>query len=105
MIDEILMPGDDGYKPDFDGTQVDGSQVHLDLNEPVSGPPQAFIALGGTPLSAHVPSASWEIPFMASASVLTPPASPAPAEQPDEPTACGWARRVPRRRDCGTGGH
>ncbi|MED6160088.1 hypothetical protein PIB30_048145 [Stylosanthes scabra] len=33
-------------KPD---TQFDGSQVHLDLNEPVSGSSHAFMALGGTP--------------------------------------------------------
>ncbi|MED6213427.1 hypothetical protein PIB30_093235, partial [Stylosanthes scabra] len=98
MIDEILMPGNDGYRPDFDGTQGDGSHVHLDLNEPVSGPSQAFMALGETPPSAHVPGASWEIPFMALASVLTLPASPAPAEQPDEQAARGQARRVPRRR-------
>ncbi|MED6170434.1 hypothetical protein PIB30_030858 [Stylosanthes scabra] len=89
MIDEILMAGDDCYRPDFDGTQVDGSQVHLDLNEPVSGPSQAFMALGGTPPSAHVPGASWEIPFMAPASVPTPPASPAPTEQSDEPEHVG----------------
>ncbi|MED6205410.1 hypothetical protein PIB30_017223 [Stylosanthes scabra] len=82
MIDEILMPCDDSYRPKFDGTQFD-SQVHFDLNEPVSGPSQAFMALGGTPPSAHLPGESWEVPFMAPAAVPTPAALPAPAEQPD----------------------
>ncbi|MED6153618.1 hypothetical protein PIB30_103870, partial [Stylosanthes scabra] len=72
MMDEILMPGDD------------------------------FMVLGGTPPSAHVPGPSWEIPFMAPASVPTPPVSPAPAEHPDQPPACGRGRRVPRCRGCGT---
>ncbi|MED6199668.1 hypothetical protein PIB30_078077 [Stylosanthes scabra] len=79
------------------GEAVDGSQVHLDLNEPVSGPSQTFMLISGTPPLAHVLGASWEIPFMAPASVPTPPASPALAEQPDEPAAHGQARRVPRR--------
>ncbi|MED6147194.1 hypothetical protein PIB30_041848 [Stylosanthes scabra] len=106
MISEILIPVDVGCWPENDGTQFDGSQVHIDLNEPVSGPSHVFMALGGTPLSAaHVPGGSWKVPFMAPATVLTPPASPAPAEQPDEPATCGWARRVPRRRGCSTGGH
>ncbi|MED6132972.1 hypothetical protein PIB30_023870 [Stylosanthes scabra] len=105
MIDEILMPGDDSYMPEFDGMQFDGSQVHFDLNEPVFGPSQAFMALGGTPPSGHVPVGSWEVPFMAPAILPTPPASPAPAEQPNEPAVRGRARRVPRRRGCGTGDH
>ncbi|MED6167881.1 hypothetical protein PIB30_006852 [Stylosanthes scabra] len=57
--------------------KLDGSQVYLDLNEPVSGPSQAFIVLGGTPPSAaHGSGGSWEVPFMASATVPTPPGSP-----------------------------
>ncbi|MED6170264.1 hypothetical protein PIB30_029123 [Stylosanthes scabra] len=43
--------------------------------------------------------------FMEPARLPTPPMSPAPAEQPDEPAARGQARRAPRRRSCGTGGH
>ncbi|MED6185265.1 hypothetical protein PIB30_055404 [Stylosanthes scabra] len=103
MISDILLDGDGGYRPD---TQFDGSQVHLDLNEPVSGPSHAFMALGGTPPSAaHVPGGSWEVPFMEPARLPTPPASPAPTEQPDQPAARGRARRAPRRPPCGTGGH
>ncbi|MED6157502.1 hypothetical protein PIB30_023700 [Stylosanthes scabra] len=97
-------PGDhDPIEPD---TQFNGSQVHLDLIEPLSGPSHLFMALGGTPPSAaHVPSGSWDVPFMEHACLPTPPASPALAEQPDEPAARGRARRAPRRRGCGTGGH
>ncbi|MED6111989.1 hypothetical protein PIB30_057467 [Stylosanthes scabra] len=102
-ISDILLDGDGGYRPD---TQFDGSQVHLDLNEPVSGPSHAFMALGGTPsLVAHVPGGSWEVPFMEPARLLTPPASPAPAEQPDQPAARGRAHRAPRHPPCGTGSH
>ncbi|MED6155957.1 hypothetical protein PIB30_010304 [Stylosanthes scabra] len=80
--------------------------VHLDLNEPVSGPSHVLMALGGTPPStAHVPDGSWEVSFMEPARLPTPPASPAPTEQPDEPATRGRARRAPRRRGCGTGGH
>ncbi|MED6147028.1 hypothetical protein PIB30_040136 [Stylosanthes scabra] len=62
MISKILLEGDGGYRPD---TQFDGSPIHLDLNEPVSGPSHMFMALGGTPPSAaHVPSGSWVVPFM-----------------------------------------
>ncbi|MED6140867.1 hypothetical protein PIB30_097607 [Stylosanthes scabra] len=57
MMDQILLPGE-GYRPDFDGTQFDGSQAHSDLNEPVSTPLQSFMALGGTPPSAHMPDSS-----------------------------------------------
>ncbi|MED6134340.1 hypothetical protein PIB30_036193 [Stylosanthes scabra] len=103
LIDDIMLEGGNGYRP---GTQFDGSQVHLDLNEPVSGPSHLFMALGGTPPSAaHVPGGSWEVPFMEPTRLPTPPASPAPAEQAYEPAARGWARRAPRRRGCGTGGH
>ncbi|MED6182055.1 hypothetical protein PIB30_025131 [Stylosanthes scabra] len=103
MISDILQEGDGGYRPD---TQFDGSQVHLDLNEPVSGPSHVFMALGGTPPStAHVPGGSWEVPSMEPARLPTPPVSPAPAEQPDEPSARGRARRTPRYRGYGTGGH
>ncbi|MED6220681.1 hypothetical protein PIB30_047167 [Stylosanthes scabra] len=83
-------------------TQFDGSQVRLDLNEPVSGPSHVFMALGGTPPSAaHVPGGSWEVPFMEPTRLPTPPTSPAPAEQP----YVGLLRKDPRRRGCGTGGH
>ncbi|MED6204157.1 hypothetical protein PIB30_006573 [Stylosanthes scabra] len=76
----------------------DGSHVHVDLNEPVFGLSHAFMAPGGTPPSvAHVPGGSWEASFMEPARVLTPLASPAPAEQPDEPTTRGRARRASRR--------
>ncbi|MED6220907.1 hypothetical protein PIB30_049288 [Stylosanthes scabra] len=86
--------------------QFDGSQVHLDLNEPVFGPLHLFMALGETlPFAAHVPGGSRDVPFMEHAHLPTPPASPAPAEQPDEPAARGRARRAPRRRRCDTGGH
>ncbi|MED6193555.1 hypothetical protein PIB30_020699 [Stylosanthes scabra] len=103
MISDIMLEGGSGYKPDM---QFDGSLVHLDLNEPVSGPLHLYMALGGTPPSAaHVPGGSWEVPFMESAHLPTPPASPAPAEQAYEPAARGRARRAPRRRGCGTKGH
>ncbi|MED6197561.1 hypothetical protein PIB30_057555 [Stylosanthes scabra] len=70
------MTRDDGsaYRPDM---QFDGSPVHLDLNEPMSGPSHLFMAL----------------------------VSAAPTEQPGEPATPGRARRAPRRRGCGTGGH
>ncbi|MED6193949.1 hypothetical protein PIB30_023965 [Stylosanthes scabra] len=87
FISGVLHEGDGSYRPD---TQFDGSQVHLDLNEPLSGPSHLFMALGGTPPSAaHMPGGSWDIPFMEHARLPTPPASPAPAEQPDEPAASG----------------
>ncbi|MED6198084.1 hypothetical protein PIB30_062732 [Stylosanthes scabra] len=53
----------------------------------------------------HVPGGSWDVPFVKSARLPTPPASPAPVEQPDELAARGRARRAPRRRGCGTVGH
>ncbi|MED6169564.1 hypothetical protein PIB30_022505 [Stylosanthes scabra] len=100
LISDIMREGGGGYRPD---TQFDGSPVHLDLNERMSGPSHLFIALGGTPPSAsHVPGASWDVPFMELACLLTPPVSPAPAEQPAAP---GWAGRALHRRGCGTGGH
>ncbi|MED6133708.1 hypothetical protein PIB30_030566 [Stylosanthes scabra] len=104
MISDIMLEGGSGYRPD---TQFDGSPVHLDLNEPVSGPSHLFMAaLGGTPPSAaHVPDGSWEVPFMEPARLPTPPASPAPAEQAYGPAARGRARSAPRHRGCGTGGH
>ncbi|MED6205529.1 hypothetical protein PIB30_018517 [Stylosanthes scabra] len=103
LMSDIMREGGSAYRPD---TQFDGSPVHLDLNEPMSGPSHLFMALGGTPPSAsHVPGASWDVPFMELARLPTPPASPAPAEQPGEPAAPGWARRAPHRRGCGTGGH
>ncbi|MED6180022.1 hypothetical protein PIB30_006512 [Stylosanthes scabra] len=96
MISDIMLEGDGSYRPD---TQFDGSQVHLDLNEPVSGPSHVFMALGGTPPSAaHVPGGSWEVLFMEPTHLPTP-------ERLDEPPARGRARRAPRRRGCGTGGH
>ncbi|MED6193230.1 hypothetical protein PIB30_017196 [Stylosanthes scabra] len=49
MLSDILLPHDSGYRPDFDATQFDGSQFHVDLNGPVSGPSHAFMALGRTP--------------------------------------------------------
>ncbi|MED6160212.1 hypothetical protein PIB30_049252 [Stylosanthes scabra] len=103
MISNIMLEGGSSYRPD---TQFDGSLIHLDLNEPVSGPLHLFMALGGTPPSAaHVPGGSWEVPFMESARLPTPPASPASAEQAYEPAARGRARRTPRRRGCDTGGY
>ncbi|MED6146856.1 hypothetical protein PIB30_038506 [Stylosanthes scabra] len=81
MLSDILIPVDGGYRPEFDGTQFDGSQVHIDLNEPVSGLLHAFMALSVTPPSAaHVPGGSWQVLFMALATVPAPPASSAPAE-------------------------
>ncbi|MED6179901.1 hypothetical protein PIB30_005361 [Stylosanthes scabra] len=103
LISDIMREGDSGYRPD---TQFSGSPVHLNLNEPMYGPSHLFMALGGTPPSAsHVPGASWDVPFMEHARLPTPPVSPAPAEQAGEPAAPGRARRAPRRRGCGTGGH
>ncbi|MED6181336.1 hypothetical protein PIB30_018481 [Stylosanthes scabra] len=103
MINDIMLEGGNGYRLD---TQFDGSQVHLDLNEPVSGPSHLFMALGGTaPSAIHVSSGSWEVLFMEPARLPTPPASPAPAEQAYKPAARGRARRALRRRGCGTGGH
>ncbi|MED6205231.1 hypothetical protein PIB30_016026 [Stylosanthes scabra] len=103
MISDIMLEGGSGYRPD---TQFDGFPVHLDLNEPVSGPSYLFMALGGTPPSvAHVPGGSWEVLFMEPARLPTPPTSPAPAEQAYEPAARGRARRAPRRRGCDTGCH
>ncbi|MED6132574.1 hypothetical protein PIB30_020220 [Stylosanthes scabra] len=103
LINDITLEQGGGYRPD---TQFDGSQVHMDLNEPVSGLSHVFMALGGTPPSTtHVSSGSWEVPFMEPARLPTPPASPAPAEQPYEPAARVRARRAPRRRGCGTRGH
>ncbi|MED6145939.1 hypothetical protein PIB30_029793 [Stylosanthes scabra] len=103
LMSDMMREGDSAYRPDM---QFDGSPVHLDLNEPMSGPSHLFMALGGTPPSAsHVPGASWDVPFMEPARLPTPPVSPAPAEQPGEPAAPGRARRAPRRRGYGTGGH
>ncbi|MED6146606.1 hypothetical protein PIB30_036091 [Stylosanthes scabra] len=103
LMSNMMREGGSAYRSD---TQFDGSSVHLDLNEPMSGPSHVFMALGGTPPSAsHAPGASWDVPFMEPARLLTPPVSPAPAEQPSEPAAPGLARRAPRRRGCGTGGH
>ncbi|MED6154955.1 hypothetical protein PIB30_001096 [Stylosanthes scabra] len=103
LISDIMCEGSSSYGPD---TQFDGSLVHLDLNEPMSGPSHLFMALDGTPPSAsHVSGASYDVPFMEPARLPTPPVSPAPAEQPGEPTASGRARKAPRHRGCGTGGH
>ncbi|MED6120700.1 hypothetical protein PIB30_023465 [Stylosanthes scabra] len=103
MISDIMIVGGGGCRPD---TQFDGSQVHLDLNEPVSSPSHMFMALGRTPPSAaHVPGRSLEVPCMEPTRLPTPPASPVPAEQLDMPAANGRARRAPLRRGCGTGGH
>ncbi|MED6134559.1 hypothetical protein PIB30_038019 [Stylosanthes scabra] len=103
LISDIMREGGSGYRPD---TQFNGSPVHLDLNEPMSGLSHLFMALGGTPPSAsHVPGASWDVPFMEPARLPTPPVSHALAKQPGEPAAPGRARRAPRHRGCGTGGH
>ncbi|MED6215761.1 hypothetical protein PIB30_001382 [Stylosanthes scabra] len=103
LISDIMREGGSGYRPD---TQFDGSPVHLDLNEPMSGSSHLFMALGGTPPSAsHVPGASWDVPFMEPARLPTPPMSPAPAEQPGKPAAPGRARKALRRRGCSTGCH
>ncbi|MED6132533.1 hypothetical protein PIB30_019861 [Stylosanthes scabra] len=99
----MMREGGNAYRPD---TQFDDSPVHLDLNEPMSGPSHVFMALGGIPPSAsHVPGASWDVPFMEPARLSTPLVSLAPAEQPGEPAAPGRVRRAPRRRWCDTGGH
>ncbi|MED6179713.1 hypothetical protein PIB30_003513 [Stylosanthes scabra] len=103
MLREICFEGDGSYRPD---TQFNGSQVHLDLNEPVSGPSYAFMALGGTLSSAaHMLGGSWEVPFMEPARLSTPPASPETDEQADEPATRGRTRGAPRRLACGTGCH
>ncbi|MED6183240.1 hypothetical protein PIB30_036129 [Stylosanthes scabra] len=90
-----MMIGTTNTARDYDRPDTDARRWWL----------QAFMALGGTPPSAHMPSPSWEMPFIAPASMPTPPASPAPAEHPDQPLACGRGHRVPRRRGCGTEGH
>ncbi|MED6146819.1 hypothetical protein PIB30_038220 [Stylosanthes scabra] len=110
MIEQILMSGVGDYRSEFedtqyDGTQFESSQVHLDLNELVSSLSQVFMALGGTPPLAHMPGPSWKMPFMDPAFVSTPPASPTLAEHPDQSLACGRGHRVPRHRGCGVGGH
>ncbi|MED6146126.1 hypothetical protein PIB30_031718 [Stylosanthes scabra] len=103
LMSDMMREGGSGYRPDM---QFSGSPVHMDLNEPMSGPSHLFMAFGGTPPSAsHVPGASWDVPFMEPARLPTPPMSPALAEQPGEPAAPRRARRAPRRRGCGTGGH
>ncbi|MED6108346.1 hypothetical protein PIB30_023114, partial [Stylosanthes scabra] len=103
LISDVMCEGGSAYKPD---TQFDGSPVHLNLNEPMSGPSHVFMALGGTPPSAsHVPGASWDVPFLEPAHLPTPLVSLLPAEHPGEPAAPGRARRAPRRQGCGTGGH
>ncbi|MED6130715.1 hypothetical protein PIB30_003292, partial [Stylosanthes scabra] len=57
-ISDIIREGGSGYSPD---TQFNGSPVHLDLNESMSGPSHPFIALGGIPPSAsRVSGASWD---------------------------------------------
>ncbi|MED6119489.1 hypothetical protein PIB30_012396 [Stylosanthes scabra] len=103
LMSDIMREGGSAYRPD---TQFDGSPIHLDLNEPMSGPSHLFMALGGTPPStSHVPGASWDVPFMEPARLPTPQVSPAPAEQLGDPAAPGRARRAPRRRGCNTGSH
>ncbi|MED6119992.1 hypothetical protein PIB30_016792 [Stylosanthes scabra] len=78
LISNMMREGDSAYRPN---TQFNGSPVHLDLNEPMSGPSHIFMALGGSPPSAsHVPGASWDVPFMEPARLPTPLVSPAPAE-------------------------
>ncbi|MED6148598.1 hypothetical protein PIB30_054569 [Stylosanthes scabra] len=53
LMSDIMREGGSAYRPD---TQFDGSPVHLDLKEPMSGLSHLFMALGGTPPSAsHVP--------------------------------------------------
>ncbi|MED6155041.1 hypothetical protein PIB30_001723 [Stylosanthes scabra] len=76
MISGILQEGDGSYRPDTT-----------------------------PPLAEHVPGGSWEVPFMEPARLLAPLASPAPAEQSNEPAARGRDLKAPRRRGCGTGGH
>ncbi|MED6205609.1 hypothetical protein PIB30_019167 [Stylosanthes scabra] len=103
LMSDMMRKSGSAYRPDM---QFDGSPVHLELNEPMSGLLHLFMALGGTPPSAsHVPGASWDVRFMEPAHLPTPPVSPAPAEQPDEVATPGRARRAPRHRGCGTGGY
>ncbi|MED6120400.1 hypothetical protein PIB30_020592 [Stylosanthes scabra] len=69
-ISGVLHQGHDGYRQD---TQFDGSLLHVDLNEPFSGPSNLFMAFGGTPPSAaHVPGGSWDLPFMEPARLPSP---------------------------------
>ncbi|MED6164534.1 hypothetical protein PIB30_091034 [Stylosanthes scabra] len=93
LMDQIVVPND-GYRPEFDGSQLD-----VDLNEPDSGPSQSFMAL------AYRQGPSWEMPLPAPAHVPTPPTSPAPAEHHDQPPAQRRGRKIPCGRGCGTGGH
>ncbi|MED6216031.1 hypothetical protein PIB30_003676 [Stylosanthes scabra] len=103
-MEQILLPNE-GDRSYFDGTQFDGSQVHLDLNELVFALSRPFMALSSTPPSAHMSGLSWEMLFMETAAVPTPHVSPVPAEHRDEPPARGRDHRIPRCRGYGTGGH
>ncbi|MED6203194.1 hypothetical protein PIB30_113153, partial [Stylosanthes scabra] len=96
-----IFTGDMVYRPEFDGSS---RMSQMDLNEPASAPSQIFKAHAGTPPSAHVPD-----PY-----VLVSDPAPAPPPQDhalpitdadDGGAPRGRARRVPRRRGCGTGGH
>ncbi|MED6202203.1 hypothetical protein PIB30_102992 [Stylosanthes scabra] len=82
--------------------ELNGTQFDVDLNEPVSGPSQSFMALGSTP-SQHMSGLSWEMPLPAPVHVLTPSASPALAEHHNQPPARARGCRIRRRRGCGTG--
>ncbi|MED6109573.1 hypothetical protein PIB30_034980 [Stylosanthes scabra] len=99
--------------------QTQGTTIPSTMSSPSQ---QAFLAGLCSPTSQHFISGvlhhgdggyrpdtqfdgSQDIPFIEPSRLPTPPASPAPAEQPDESAAPGWARRALRRRGCGTGGH
>ncbi|MED6164712.1 hypothetical protein PIB30_092795, partial [Stylosanthes scabra] len=96
-----IFTGDTVYRPEFDGSS---RMSQMDLNEPASAPSQIFMAHAGTPPSVYVPD-----PY-----VLVSDPAPAPPPQDhavpitdadDGGAPRGRARRVPRRRACGNGGH
>ncbi|MED6223103.1 hypothetical protein PIB30_070770 [Stylosanthes scabra] len=62
MISDIMLEGGSGYRPD---AQFDGSQVHLDLNEHVSGPSWLLVGLLHQPHTCQVDLGryrSWSLP-------------------------------------------
>ncbi|MED6225776.1 hypothetical protein PIB30_096948 [Stylosanthes scabra] len=96
MVDEILH-ANDGNRPEFEGSHI---QFVVDPNELVSAPSRTFMALGGTPPSAHMPDPSWRMPLPAPALVSTPPSSSAHGGYNDQAPVRGRGRWIPRRRSC-----
>ncbi|MED6115617.1 hypothetical protein PIB30_092397 [Stylosanthes scabra] len=89
---------------DGDGTSshaaIGTPEFHVNLNEPADDFHDVYFSLGGTPPSAYPDVGP-------SVSPLEVPQSPVqePQEDNDDVPLAHRARRVPRRRGCGTGGH